>query len=186
MSDRFRHVIEGIDRLNSEDPRGYELLYSYQLSDWVTKLNPQASELLRIAARGQHVQRWKSPRSAYPMDRAGYLRWREDLKRFHAKTVTDLMAQAGYTEDDLAYVRSIMLKKNLKADPEAQTLEDALCLVFLASQLEDFRKKETEEKMIDILRKSWGKMSEKGREMALTLPYSTEQKILLTKALESA
>lgn len=186
MTDRLQQVIEGIDRLNAEDPRGYELPYSQQLSEWVLKLEPQASDYLRMAARGQHVQRWKSPRNSYPMDRAGYLKWREDLKRFHSKIVTDLMETAGYSETDRERVRSIMLKKNFKTDPEAQSLEDALCLVFLASQLEDFRKKETEEKMVDILRKSWGKMSEKGRALALTLPYSTEQKILLTKALEAA
>ncbi len=182
----LKQVLEAIDRLNAEDPRGYELPYSQQLYAWVLKLNPGASELLRIAARGQHVQRWKIPRDSYPMNRPSYLKWREDLKRFHSKTVTDLMEKAGYSDTDREHVHSIMLKKNLKTDTDTQTLEDALCLVFLESQLEDFRQKETEEKMINILRKSWGKMSEKGREMALTLPYSTEQKILLTKALEAA
>jgi len=180
--DRLQQVLAAIDDVNRQDPHGKELPFSERLTAWVLKLNPQASEPLRIAARGQHIGRWTVPRNTYPMDRAGYLRWREDLKRFHAKTVTDLMAQAGYPDADLEKTRTIILKK-YQVDADAQTIEDALCLEFLEFGLADFAKKETEEKMIDILRKSWKKMSEKGRAEALTIRFGPAEKTLIEKAL---
>ena len=138
---------------------------------------------MRIAARGQHIGRWTSPRSAYPMDRAGYLRWREDLKRFHAKTVGDLMAKAGYAEPEIEAVRQIILKKNFQSNPDAQTIEDALCLVFLESQFEELRQKTPDPKMIDIIQKTWRKMSDKGKQLALQMKLPEEHKQLIQKAL---
>jgi len=190
--ERLQRVIDCIDALNSSDPNREEvegvelpreLVYSQRLTAWVLKLNPEASELLRIAARGQHVERWKSPRDRYPMDRAGYLKWREELKRFHARTVTEIMKDADYTEEEQARVGSIIMKRNLMTDPGVQTLEDALCLVFLETQFPDFRKKESDEKMIDILRKSWKKMSEQGRQVALQLPLGPEELDQIRRAL---
>lgn len=136
----------------------------------------------RIAARGQHIGRWTSPRNTYPMDRGGYLRWREDLKKFHAKTVGEMMAAAGYGEPDIEKTRTIILKK-FQTDPDAQTIEDALCLVFLDKQFADLRRKTESDKMVTILQKSWKKMSEKGRAAALLIPYATEEKALIQKAL---
>jgi hypothetical protein len=117
------------------------------------------------------------------MDRGGYLRWREDLKRFHAKTVGGLMKEAEYGEADVEVVRQIILKKNLQANADAQTIEDALCLVFLESQFEDLRRKTPDAKMIDIIQKTWRKMSEKGKKAALTIPLPDIHKELISRAL---
>jgi hypothetical protein len=156
--DRLADLIDAIDRYNRQDPNidqldgqplPREVAYSERLTRWVRRLNPNPSEALAIAARGQHIGRWTIPRAVYPMDRGGYLRWREDLKKFHAKTVSDLMAVAGYDESDRARVTQIILKKNIHGDPDTQTLEDALCLIFLESQFEELRQKTPDEKMIE-------------------------------------
>ena len=183
--ERLQKVLEEIDRINSDDPRGYELPYSQWLTDWVKRLAPHPSEELRIAARGQHVGRWKIPRESFPDDRKGYLAWREKLKAFHAEQVAALMRQAGYPEESVTRTQRIILKKNLR-EPEAQTLEDALCLVFLERQFSDLLRKEPEEKMLEILRKSWRKMGEKGRAEALKLSYSPQEQSFLKKALSPA
>ncbi len=191
-STRLERVLSAIDVYNKRDPnremvdgnsRSRELVYSERLTHWVLKLSPEASELLRIVARGQHIGRWTSPRESYPMDRSGYLRWREELKRFHAKTVTELMAPAGYTPAEQERVRSMILKKNLNVDPEVQVVEDALCLLFLETQFDDLLKKTPEDKMIDIVRKTWKKMSKQGQEAAFELPFTGAQKALLEQAL---
>ncbi len=181
-SARLEQVLNEIDRINRTDPRGYELPYSEWLTGWVKQLEPHASEELLIAARGQHVARWKVPRDQFPMDRKGYLGWREKLKGLHAGTVSWLMRQAGYPPESIEKVERIILKKNLR-DPEAQVVEDALCLVFLERQFTDLRLKEPEEKMLEILRKSWRKMGEKGRAEALKLKFPSEEETLLKKAL---
>ena len=181
-SDRLQRVLQAIDEANARDPRGYELPYSRWLTDWVQRLEPHASEELLIAARGQHIRRWEIPRDKYPDDRKGYLQWRETLKGFHAEQVGKIMREAGYPGDSAEKTARIILKKNIR-DPESQTLEDALCLVFLEHQFEDLSKKEPEEKMIEILRKSWRKMGEKGRAEALKLPLSEPEKALIQKAL---
>jgi len=117
------------------------------------------------------------------MDRGGYLRWREELKKFHAKTVGELMDKAGYGIEDIAHTQAIILKKNFKNDPDAQTMEDALCLTFLEHQFPEFRKQTPDDKMVEILRKSWGKMSAQGREAALAIALGPEEKALIQKAL---
>ena len=179
--DRLQQLLDRIDRLNAEDPsrdvvegtpQPRELIYAKRLTGWVLRLNPKASEALRIAARGQHVRRWTVPRSRYPMNRAGYLRWRETLKAFHADTIAGLMREEGYPDDAIQRVRTLMGKRQLGSDPETQTLEDALCLVFLETQFADLRRKTSEEQMRQIVRKTWGKMSERARAEALTLPWS--------------
>ena len=183
MDERFERVIAAIDRLNSDDPntdvvggtaRPRELVYSERVTAWVARLRPGASEALRIAARGQHVQRWTIPRERYERTRRGYLRWRETLKTFHAERVAELMRAAGYPEADVARVREIMSKRRLPEDPETQALEDALCLVFLDTQLEDLKRKTLDETMRGVVRKTWQKMSPPAREEALRLPLSDE------------
>ena len=184
-SERLQKVLDAIDQANRADPKGYELPYSEWMTDWVKRLEPDASEGLFIAARGQHVCRWEIPRASFPDDRKGYLAWREKLKGFHAEKVAGFMRQAGYPEESIQKVERIILKKNIR-DPEAQAVEDALCLVFLEKQFTDLRLKEPEEKMIEILRKSWRKMGEKGRAEALKLSYPPEETALLKKALSPA
>jgi hypothetical protein len=182
MNTRLDHVLSAIDEFNRQDPRGQELPYSERLTGWVLRLEPDASEPLRIAARGQHIGRWTVPRDTYPLDRGGYLSWREELKKFHAKTVADIMEKAGYPQADIEKTRTIILKK-YQIDSDAQTIVDALCLVFLETQFDDLIAKTPRDKMIGILKKTWNKMSERGRLAALALNYSSNQKALLQDAL---
>ena len=181
-SDRLQRVFSAIDEANARDPRGYELPYSQWLTEWVQRLEPNASEELRIVARGQHIRRWEIPREKYPADRKGYLLWRETLKGFHAEQVGKIMREAGYPKASIEKAARIILKKNIR-DPESQTIEDALCLVFLERQFADLNKKEPEEKMLEILRKSWRKMGEKGRAEALKISLAEPERTLLQKAL---
>src|SRR5439155_8492595 len=122
--DPNRETVDG-----AEHPR--ELIYAQWLTDWMLKLCPQASEELRLAARCQHLCRWQVPRDSYPMTRAGYLRWRGDLKKFHAQKAGEILRETGYPEEVITRVQALNLKKNFPQDPESLVLEDALCLVFL-------------------------------------------------------
>jgi hypothetical protein len=185
-SSRLKEVLAKIDAYNSTDPLEREIPYAKQLTSWVLRLVPDASEVLRIAARGQHIGRWTLPRERYPMDRSGYLRWREELKRFHAKTVGEIMQQSGYDPALIERTQSIILKKNLATDPEAQAIEDALCLVFLETQFEDLQSKTPDDKMIPIIQKTWKKMSPAARELALQIPMPEEQGRLIGRALKEA
>ena len=160
-----------------------EYYYALQLYNWVIKLDHNASEALLLASRSQHIGRWKIPRVEYPAGKAGYLRWRSDLAKFHATEAAQLMAGAGYSAGEIENVQQILLKKDLKKDRDVQVMEDALCLVFLEFQFEDFIQKHNEEKVIRILQKSWKKMSAQGREIALTLNYSANARTLLERAL---
>jgi hypothetical protein len=191
-SRRFEEAIALLDAENSKDrnqiisegksePR--ELVHSQWLTGWVCRLAPNASEALRLAARSQHIARWSIPRDTYPMTRAGYLKWKEDLKRFHAQKAGEVLKRAGYDEETIQRVQSLNLKKNLTTDPEVQVLEDALCLVFLEHQFEELAGKLSDEKMIGVLQKTWNKMSPAGRDAALKLSYSERERMLLGKAL---
>ena len=192
-SDRLSRAIERIDSLNNEDPKkvtiggetiGYELHFSRLLLAKVFSIEPNASEVCLLAARGQHLCRWESPRSSYPEGRAGYLKWRSDLKRFHADKMAEVLESEGYERETMDRVRAINLKKDLRGNTEAQVTEDALCLVFLESQFAEFRLKTTEEKMVSILKKTWGKMSDRGRTAALSLSLGEEEARLIELALK--
>ncbi len=194
-SKRFCAAIARIDQLNDEDPNrasldgrevGYELLFSVQLFARVLDLAPDASEGLMLAARSQHICRWMSPRGDYPEGRTGYLKWRADLKAFHASKAAEMLLESGYGVATIDQVRNLNLKKGLRSDPECQALEDALCIVFLEKQFAWFSEKTDEEKMVSILRKTWAKMSDAGRALALTLPLGAAQRRLVEKALARA
>ena len=181
-----------IDQLNGEDPNQEvvggiahprELLYAQRLTDWVLRLVPDASEALRIAARGQHVRRWTIPRGRYPMNRQGYLRWRETLKTFHAQTVGGLMREAGYADDDIQRVQRLMSKRELGKDSDTQVLEDALCLVFIQTQFSDLRRKTAAEKMQEVVRKTWQKMSAQARAEAARLALTAEDRAIIQRAV---
>lgn len=168
MPDRFQQVVALIDEANAADPhrvvdggseRPAELVYGERMSARLAAFDAGASEALRIAARAQHLERWKLPRSAYPMDKAGYFRWRNEQKRRHAERVAALMAQAGYEPAAGERVQSLVRKENLKRDAEAQTLEDVACLVFLEHYLADFAAGRDAEQLADIVAKTWRKMS---------------------------
>ena len=193
-TDRFQRAIQSIDEANREDPSSEvvdgvthpkELLYGMRMQKWVEELDPGAPEALRIAARSQHIRRWEIPRSDYPMDRKGYLRWRTTLYGFHADTASEILRAAEYDDKTIERVRSLLQKRNLRTDADVQTLEDAAALVFLVHHLDDFLKRDDigEEKAIDIIRKTWKKMTERGHEAASALELSAESTALLEKAL---
>jgi len=169
---RFDDVIAAIDDANACDPKivqvgdrtvPAELLYGQRMSDALARMAANASELLRIAVRGQHIERWTSPRSGYPVGRAGYLKWRNDLKEYHARRLGEIMTAAGYGPQDAARVGALVRKERLRSDPEAQMLEDTACIVFLAHYLPDFMGKTDEAKLARILVQTWNKMSAQGR-----------------------
>jgi hypothetical protein len=190
---KLEKAFELFDDYNKQDPHqlvcnggtyAAEYFYALQLYNWVKKLEPNASEVLQLASRAQHIGRWKSPRESYPAGKAGYLTWRKDLAKFHAQTAGELMLQAGYTQDEVNAVKHIILKENLKFDNEVQIMENALCLVFLQFQYEDFLKKHEDDNLvIRILKKTWLKMSDPGRQAALQLNYNERGKQLILKAI---
>ncbi|MEM6805430.1 MAG: DUF4202 domain-containing protein [Bacteroidota bacterium] len=186
-------LFEAIDEANAEDPRKlehegqqwpYELLYGSRMSARLDSFAPQASICLKIAARAQHIRRWEIPRSSFPLGKRGYYKWREELKKFHAKLVSQLMEEQGFSTTEQARVSLLLSKKQLKTDEESQMLEDVIYLVFLEYYLGEFAEKGySEEKLIDILRKTWKKMSDKARDKAIQLDLSDELKAVVHKAL---
>lgn len=160
-----------------------ELLYSERMYERLMDFNPNASEAVQIAAKAQHICRWKIARESYPMDRVGYLTWREDLKKFHAKTTAEILVKAGYDEAFIARVSFLIEKKSLKKDEETQLLEDVICLVFLEYYLDAFVQKHDREKMTHIIQKTWNKMSEKGHQEALKISFKEENLQLIKESL---
>ncbi len=192
LSERFERAVERIDAANAEDPnvemdggeeQPKELLYSRRMTAALDRFAPDAPETVRLAVRAQHIQRWKIPRADYPKDRQGYRRWRTELGRFHAETVGGILREVGYDEAFVERVGALLRKERLKVDPECQLLEDVICLVFLEHYFGDFAGQHEEEKLLDIIRKTWRKMSERGREAALGLEMPEHLGALVGKAL---
>ena len=178
MGGRFERAIELIDEANAADPtvlmvngqpRPKELAHAEIATEWVRRLRPDADEALLLAARAHHIRRWKVPRSSYPEGRKAYLRWRADLQKFHAREAEAILREAGYDAGTIARVQQIVQKHGLGRDPDVQVLEDALCLVFLETQLTALIEQLPEETMANVLRKTWKKMSAEARECALAL-----------------
>jgi len=190
---RFDDVIAAIDDANARDPKivqvggrtvPAELLYGQRMSDALAGMAADASELLRIAVRGQHIERWTSPRSGYPVGRAGYLKWRNDLKEYHARRLGEIMTAAGYEPQDAGRVSALVRKERLRSDPEAQRLEDTACIVFLAHYLADFIGKTDEAKLARILAQTWNKMSAQGRAHVETLDLPPSVLALIERGLK--
>lgn len=189
---RFETTLALIDKENSEDINTYqvsgidypkELLYSQRMTRKLLQFHPNASKALQIAARAQHICRWKIPRDAYPMDRVGYLKWRETLKKMHAELTSEILEQVGYDQQFKERVSFLINKKLIKKNEESQILEDTICLVFLDYYFEEFAAKHDDEKVIDILKKTWVKMSKKGHDVALKLPFSDKTLSLIKQAI---
>ena len=185
---KFEAAIKRFDEENGRDPnqengQPRELLYADRLTQWVLRLCPNPSEAVRLASRCQHICRWKIPRSDYPMTRPGYLKWRADLKKFHAQHAGEILREVGYDDETFRRVQDLNLKKNFPADPECRLLEDALCLVFLEFQLTDLAAKTDDDKMVNAIKKSWDKMTEAARTEALKLNYGEHEMQLVQKAL---
>jgi len=190
--ERFNAAIARFDAANADDPTTEvfqgavypkELLYAQRMTAWLDNIAPEASEVLRLAVRCQHIQRWTIPRHTYAMDRHGYLRWRTTLAKFHADTAAAILRDVGYGDGTVQRVQTLLRKERLKRDPEVQCLEDVICLVFLEHYLAAFATQHDEIKVLDILRKTWTKMSPRGHEVALTLPMSPEARRLVEQAL---
>jgi Domain of unknown function (DUF4202) len=181
-SDRFFAAIERFDAANAGDPnrepdlagveQPRELLYARRMSEMLERFAPEAAEAVRLAVRCQHIRRWEIPRDSYPRTPEGYKAWRTRLMDFHAEAAATILREAGYEEATIARVRSLLRKERLKRDPETQLLEDVIGLVFLEHYLAGFvadHPEYDEAKFADILRKTWLKMSPRGRAAALTI-----------------
>jgi hypothetical protein len=188
----FLNASAWIDAENEADPNNEiyqdvtypkELLYSDRMYERLMDFQPKASEAVQIAAKAQHICRWKIARESYPMDRVGYLKWREDLKKFHAKMTSEILKKAGYEDDFIDRVSFLIEKKLLKKDEETQLLEDVICLVFLEFYFDAFASKHDTEKMKNIIQKTWNKMSEKGHQEALKISYTPENLQLIKDSL---
>ena len=189
---RFETAIARIDAANAEDPNSEEangvthpkeLLYGQRMSAWLDRLSPGACEALKLAARAQHIRRWAIRRRDYPMTRTGYLKWRTTLYRFHAEAAAGILREVGYDDATVAAVGSLLRKERLKRDADAQCLEDVACLVFLEHHLADFAPQYDEQKVLAILRKTWKKMSPRGRAAARRFALPPAARALLDKAL---
>lgn len=194
QSARFDEAMKSFDAANAEDPNlesvdgtemPKELLYARRMSAWLERLEPNASEALRLAVRCQHIRRWVIPRKDYPIGRQGYKHWRKDLAAFHAETAGQILRDVGYDESTIQRVGDLLIKKGLKRDPECQLLEDVICLVFLENTFDSFSAGHEDEKVIGIVRKTWSKMSPRGHEAALQLVLPERARALVEQALSS-
>jgi hypothetical protein len=194
MSTPYTTALAAIDAAHALDPTTitkkdgstipYELHYAQKCSAYLEKRDPDAPEPLRLAIRAQHFRRWEVPRSSYPMTKPGYHAWRTFLKKRQAELVASICKEAGYSEEDAERVGALIRKEGLKTNEETQVLEDVACLVFLDDQFEKFQEEHDEEKILGILRKTWGKMTERGHELALEMEMSGRPKELVEKALK--
>ena len=193
-TDKLLIAFQHFDEANTQDPNTEifegttypkEVLYGIRMTERLNEFDPTASEALRLTARCQHICRWEIPRESYEMNREGYLRWRQELKKFHAKKAASILEDVGYDDETIDNVKFLLEKKQLKKNEETQSLEDVICLVFLEFYFEPFAHKHPEDKTIDILQKTWRKMSIKGQEAALKLPLSKFSLNLITKALHA-
>lgn len=189
---RFDRAIAAIDGANADDPnrvvvrgveRPKELAHAELMTEWIGKLRPDAGEALLLAARAHHIRRWMTPRSDYPEGRSGYLRWRTGLHKLHADEVGRILAGEGYDEATISRVQEIVRKRDLAHDPDVQALEDALCLVFVETQFHDLAARLDDEKMVDVVRKTLAKMSDRGKAFALAIDLPGPDRDLLERAL---
>jgi ketosteroid isomerase-like protein len=192
IAERFDTAIAAIDAGNADDPnvvtiRGRtgpkEVLHAELVSEWVARLRPDAGEALRLAARGHHFRRWMVPRSSAPAGRAGYLRWRKARQEDQARELGELLAGAGYDAETVQRVQALVRKEDLTRDPDVQTLEDALCLVFLETQLADVAARLEPATLTRVLARTAAKMSDHGRAAIADVPLDAAARELLETAL---
>lgn len=189
---RLGRAIAAIDAANADDPetllvggetRPKEQAHAEMMTAWVRRLDPGATEVQLLAARAHHLRRWSIPRASYPDGRAGYLRWRTALKKQHADDVAAILAAEGYPHDEIATVQRIVRKEGLGQEPMVQVHEDALCLVFLETQLGDLAARLGDDKTVEVIRKTVAKMSERGIRAALALDLPPAAVALLDRAM---
>ncbi len=188
----YNRACEAIDSLNREDPTSVEFegkqwpteyLYSLRMSDELNLFMPHASVTLKIAARAQHIARWRSPRSNYEMNRAGYLKWRSELYVLHAQYAGEQLEKAGFDQEFIEAVQQPIRDKVKRNSPDAQAVEDVACLVFLRYYFADFVQKHSGDKLNAIILKTWNKMSDAAHEQALKIPFEPDHLELIKAAL---
>ena len=191
---RLERALAAIDAANADDPhtidiggqpRAKELAHAELMTAWIERLVETPTDAQRLAARAHHLRRWISPRDTYPEGRAGYLKWRRDQGLRHAEEVTAILESCGYEPATIDRVQAIITKVGLRTDPEVQAHEDALCLVFLQTQLLDLAEQIGSDKAADVLAKTVKKMTPRGRSEALELELSPEGRAALEQALAS-
>lgn len=191
----LQEAIRRIDEANQADPfreesQGQsfakEVLYSLRMTEWLHRFVKHPSEALQIAVRAQHICRWTIPRDQYPEGRKGYHQWRIALQKFHAEKTGAILRDIGYDEPFIQRVQALLRKENLRNNPETQQLEDVVCLVFLEHYFTDFVDKGEydEAKLVDIVQKTWEKMSESAHQEALRLRFPSHIQRILTQALQ--
>ena len=189
---RFKEALARFDQANGDDPnfeliegtpQPKELVYARRMTEWLDQLDPEAGEALRLSARCQHIRRWVISRSEFPSGRVGYRRWRTTLADYHAQTAAAILREVGYDDKMIARVEELLRKQHIKSDPDTQTLEDVACLVFVQHYLSSFAAQHEEPKLLEILRKTWRKMSDRGRMVALEIDLDQNIRILVEKAL---
>lgn len=189
---RLNAVLSAIDLINHDDPnkinldgllQAKEYVYGHQMSNCLEQYWPQSNELLQIAIRAQHIKRWHLKRADFDLGKTGYFKWRKSLGIFHAQLTQDLMLEHNYSLAEAEQTAAIIRKEKLKSNNDSQTLEDVACLVFLQHYFDEFSCKHTEEKIIRVLQKTWGKMSEQGQHIALSLTLPEHLAALVNKAL---
>jgi hypothetical protein len=165
-------TLAAIDAANDADPDRSEgtpaaRLYGERMTAELLRLHPDAPDTLRIAARGQHIERWTSPRASYPDGKEGYLAWRRDLAAFHARRLGEIMHANGYDAEDAESVGRMVRKEGIKRDPLVQTLEDVICFTFLRWYFKPFAEGRDTEGLLRIVQKTARKMSETARAQVL-------------------
>ena len=196
MTTRRKQVLSAIDEVNRHDPnqvhingqmQGKELVYGQQMTECLLQYWPESNELLQIAVRAQHIKRWQLKRTEFAQGKAGYYAWRIAQGNFHAALAATIMREHGYSDDDAKQTAAIVRKEKLKSNDDSQALEDTACLVFLMHYFDEFANKylavDNEDKIVRIVQLTWGKMSEKAHDIALTLTLPEHLATIVTKAL---
>lgn len=194
MAEKFEAARSKIYAAHDEDPNKhkasdgtevpYESHYTRKMESYLSKRAPNASDVLKLSICGQHFRRWEVPRDSYPMTKLGYHQWRTYLKKRQAQLVGQILEESGYPKADVERCIALIEKEGLKqGEEEVQVLEDVACLVFLDDQFDEFQQKHDESKLINILQKTWSKMSKEGHDLALAIPMTEESRALVGKAL---
>ncbi|HZY81573.1 MAG TPA: DUF4202 domain-containing protein [Cyclobacteriaceae bacterium] len=182
MNSRYNNAVKLFDEYNAADPHGKEVLYAQRMSERLEKFKPDAPEHVRLAIRCQHIGRWQIPRNTYPNGKKGYIAWRNKLKDHHAAIAGGILEKVGYDKAMIDMVQDLLEKKDLRNNPNTQLLEDVVCLVFVEFYLEEFAAKHDDEKVIDILSRTFKKMTQHAIDVASTFNLPPHAKDLLSKA----
>ncbi|MBP7929866.1 MAG: DUF4202 domain-containing protein [Acidimicrobiia bacterium] len=191
---RLSTTLDAIDRQNRRDPRSLTAPFDgpmayvqgSQASKWLALLDDDPSPELQIAVRAHHLDRWLLPRADYPAGRAGYLRWRRDQKTLQSESAASLMSDQGWPQAAIEEVQRLLLRKDLRTDPQSQTLEDCACLVFLESQFNDFSTTTDRSKIVGVVAKTWNKMSNHARALASGIAVDQQAGLVLEEGIEAA